>query len=106
MPEQLPDDGTCAAPDCDEPTPWDMAAIIVGEAWYCSPECAGGHLNRHGAPAQVTLHDPQFAADRAELPHVADDAVDISRRVTSLDDADTAIAQATDLYPGTFRVEE
>jgi len=107
MTDRIPDDGTCAHDDCEEPTPWDMAALIVGDAWYCSPACAiEGVAAADTAPETVTLHDPQYTADREQLPGVSAEAVNISRRVTGLDDADLAIAQATELVPGTFRVEE
>jgi hypothetical protein len=100
-------DGTCAHDDCEEPTPWDMAAIIVGDAWYCSPECAiEGVAAAESPPKTVTLHDPQYTADRDELPGVSAEAVNITRPVSGRVDADEAIRTASEVYGGKFRLEE
>lgn len=106
MAANLPDDDTCSAPDCEEPTPWDMAALIVDGAWYCSPACAiEGVATADTAPETVTLHDPQYTADRAALPAVSTEAVNISRAVEDRAAADEAIRDASELYGAAFRLE-
>jgi len=105
MTDRIPDSGTCSAPDCEEPTPWDMAALIVGDAWYCSPACAiEGVAAADTAPETVTLHDPQYTADRAALPAVSTEAVNITRAVDGRAAADEAIRDASDLYGAAFRL--
>jgi len=100
MTELIPDDGTCSAPDCGEPTPWDMAAIVLDDEYYCSPQCAGASLERMDSPPQrVTLHDPQYRIDRANFVHVSEDSVNITREVPSMAAAREAIAQMTDVFP-------
>jgi len=100
-------DGTCSHDDCEEPTPWDMAALIVGDAWYCSPECAiEGVAAAETTPDSVTLHDPQFTADRSSMPGVSAEAVNITRSVSGRVDADEAIRSASELHAAPFRLEE
>lgn len=99
-------DGTCSHDDCDEPTPWDMAAIIVGDGWYCSPTCAiEGVAAADSAPETVTLHDPQYTADRSSMPGVSAEAVNISRPVAGRAEADEAIRTASEVYDAPFRPE-
>lgn len=100
------DEATCANPDCDEPTPWDMASVRLDDAEFCSPECARAHLDRTGAesvPQRVTLHDPQFAVDRSDLSGVAEDAIDIGRPIEHGADARRALDEIEEMFPGEFR---
>jgi hypothetical protein len=96
----------CTNTNCDEPTPWDMAAVMLDDEWFCSPACAREYLNESDAtPSTVTLHDPQFVASRAEMPASVDDAdVDIQRRVTDRDDAFSAIDELVSMFSAPFRV--
>lgn len=96
---------TCAAEDCDEPTPWDMASVKLDDLAYCSPECAKSALSDMStAPTMVTLHDPQYVSDRSTVG-VDEGSVDIERDVTDVDDAKDAIETAADLYSAPFRVQ-
>lgn len=100
-----PSNTTCPVDGCDEPTPWDMAAVNFDGQYFCSPECARSHLDgMERAPSDMTLHDPQFHTDRDAFPDVPDDAVDIHRSVTGRDDARTAIDEIAEMHPGEFRV--
>lgn len=97
---------TCDNDDCDEPTPWDMISIRLGEHSVCSPDCARALLDAtNGSPMKVTLHDPQYVLDRDQFPGVAEDAVNIERRVTNRSDAIVAIDQLEQMLGDiTFRV--
>lgn len=99
--------GDCARSGCDEPCPWDMAAVMLGEETVCcSPACADPVLEgMYAPPEMVALHDPQGAADRDDLPNVADDASDIYRPVSSREDATVALGEIEAMYPGPFRVK-
>lgn len=101
--------GRCARPGCEEPTPWDMSAVIITAEWYCSPECARAALDDLvGQPAKeptrVALHDPQFHVDRSALPGVSPHATEIWRSVVGLPDAFKAVDELSELHPGAFRV--
>lgn len=99
-------DGTCDNSGCDEVTSWDMALIMFDGKWFCSPDCAREHLEEMDtAPQSITLHDPQFAVSRDELPPaVGKEDVDIQRPVTGMEDAFTAIQEIESMYPAKFRV--
>lgn len=87
---------TCGV--CGEMTPWYMPAVIVDDTWLCSPACARELVREMDArPETVALHDPQFATD------IAEDAVDISRPTSSTEDAQTAIDEIAEMFPGDFR---
>lgn len=95
---------TCASEDCSEPTPWDMACIVFDGRAFCSPACAREALDRlERVPETITLHDPQYAVDRDELPGVAPEDVDITRGVTGLEDARQAIEECATMHPYEFR---
>lgn len=95
---------TCDSTDCEEPTAWDMVSIDIGDESYCSPECARSALSeRDEIPSSITLHDPQLHVSRENLPDVDDDHVNITRQVTSRDDALKAVDEAAEMYPGEFR---
>ena len=98
----------CANDDCNAPTPWDMAQIKVDDVAFCSPDCAKEHVESTAAtPAQVTLHDPQYAVDRSMFPpSVDEESVSITRRVIGPDDFLTAIVDIEQMFPGQFRVDE
>jgi hypothetical protein len=105
MSKQLPDQDTCSRPDCEEPTPWDMLAVVLDGTWCCSPACALDHLDTLETPPEtVTLHDPQYHVDRDALPDVSSEAVDIRREVVGMAEAIEAIRDAGELFPGQFRV--
>jgi len=92
----------CDNKPCNEPTPMDMAGIIIDDEIYCSPDCAKAALKeRVEQPTIVKLHDPQFAVDRDEIG-IDDDAVDIWRLGEPAADMVDAYA---DIYPGEFRVD-
>ena len=60
--------GTCDSGECGEPTPWDKDAIIIGDKWFCSPECARGYIVDTDSPVDsIILHDPQYHVDRKEV---------------------------------------
>ena len=95
---------TCASEDCSEPTPWDMACIIFDGRAFCSPACAREVLDGLGrVPETITLHDPQYAVDRDELPGVDSADVDITRDVTGLGDARQAIEECAEMHSCEFR---
>jgi hypothetical protein len=99
--------GECARPDCGEPCPWDMPAIMLGESTVCcSPDCATTVLELMAtAPDAVALHDPQFVVDRTDRLNVTEETVDIHRPVVDHADAETAISEFAAMYGGRFRVE-
>jgi len=104
MSKQLPDTETCSRPGCEEPTPWDMPAVVLDRVWCCSPACALDHLDGLERPPEtVTLHDPQHHVDRDGLPDVSSAAVNISRTVRGLADAAEAVHQANGMVGGQFR---
>jgi len=104
MPEQLPDGDVCSHDDCNEPTPWDMVAIVVEGQWFCSPACAVDALGVSKSPPEtVTLHDPQYRVDRDELPDVSAEAVDITRSVIGMVEAKQAIKDTREMVGGQFR---
>lgn len=95
---------TCPVGGCEELTPWDMAAINFDGQYFCSPGCARKHLeSMDRVPELMTLHDPQYAVDRGELPGVESEAVDIERPVRDRDDAQAAIDEMEVMFPGEFR---
>lgn len=97
--------GDCAREGCDEPCPWDMPAIILGELLCCSPDCARTVLETVSRrPADVTLHDPQYRVDRDDLAGVNEDAVDIGRTVHTEGEAEEAIDALAQLHSSPFRV--
>lgn len=92
---------TCQRDDCQQPTPWDMSAVAINQTnVYCSPECAVRDIEATTFES-VTLHDPQYSADRPVT--VADDVVDVGRPVDGVVDATRAIAELTEWMPGEFR---
>lgn len=94
---------TCQRDDCQQPTPWDMPAIAINQdRVYCSPECAIQDLSVTTFES-VTLHDPQYSADRPAT--VADDVVDVGRPVSGVVDAARAIGEVAEWMPAEFRVE-
>jgi len=104
MSKQPPHTDTCSRPRCEEPTPWDMPAVVVDGVWCCSPACALEHLDGlERLPAAVTLHDPQYHVDREELSAVSSAAVGIRREVVGTAEAIEAIRDADELFPGQFR---
>lgn len=98
-------DGTCDNTGCEELTPWDMPAIIINDAWFCSPNCAREHLEGiDAAPQSITFHDPQYAASRDELPSsVQEEDVDIRWPVSKMEDALESIQEIESAYPDKFR---
>jgi NAD-dependent dihydropyrimidine dehydrogenase PreA subunit len=99
----VPSFDRCSRAGCEEVCPWDMVSIIVDGRVCCSPDCATVVLEElPEAPSIVTLHEPQFHVDRDALgiPH---DATEIWRDVENKDDAEAAIRQIAELYPGRFR---
>ncbi len=95
-------DHTCHRDTCEEPLPWDMAAVAINQTnVYCSPDCARAAFNGITDYDTVTLHDPQHHAGRPD--GVRDDAVDIGREVVDREDAKAAISACEDWYPGAFR---
>jgi len=104
MSKQLPDTETCSRPDCEEPTPWDMLAVVLDGTWCCSPACALDHLDTLETPPEtVTLHDPQHHVDRDGLPAVSSEAVHMRCDVVGMAEAIEAIRDAGELPPGQFR---
>lgn len=97
--------GACARDHCENPCPWDMAAIVFdGETVCCSPHCAEVVLEgRDATPSVVTYHDPQAAADREALG-LGGDVVDIYREVDSKTEAEAAIREISELHPNRFRM--
>lgn len=97
----------CAAAECSEPTPWDMACLVFddeNDRAYCSTACAGDALDaREQAPETITLHDPQYAVDRDDLPDVSADTPTIARPVSGIRDANVALAEFADMFPRDFR---
>jgi len=105
MSKRVPDTDTCSRPDCEEPTPWDMLAVVVGGAWCCSPACALDHLDTLETPPEtVTLHDPQYRVDRDGLPGGSSKAAHIRCDVVGMAEAIEAVRDAGELFPGQFRV--
>ena len=98
--------GDCSNPDCDQPMPWDMAAVgLTPETVCCSPDCARKALHTlDESPETATLHDPQGAVDRESIG-VDEDAIDIVWSVGD-GDIDAAIRQVESLYPGEFRITD
>jgi hypothetical protein len=104
MSKHAPDTDTCSRPDCGEPTPWDMLAVVVDGTWFCSPPCAATHVDTLEAPPEtVRLHDPQHHVDRDAFPDVDSDAVAIRRRVHGMDDAVAAIGAVSGMIHAPFR---
>jgi len=104
MSEQPPDTDTCSGTDCEEPTPWDMLAVVIDGVWFCSPACAAAHVDALETPPEtVTLHDPQFHANRDAVAGAGPKAVDISRAVVGMADADEAISAVSGMVEGQFR---
>lgn len=99
-------DGTCDATGCDEPTPWDMVAIVFAGDWFCSPDCARAALNEMtAAPDSITLHDPQFAVAREEVSAASDETdVDLQWPVVDETDALSVLDDIESMYPSDFRV--
>lgn len=97
--------GGCSRERCDEPCPWDMAAIIFDhETVCCSPACAEVVLEGLDTPPKtVSLHDPQFTVDRGDLPNVDDDDTVLHYSTETFDDAESAITDAADLHTPRFR---
>lgn len=95
---------TCARKGCSEPTPWDMACIVFDARAFCSPDCAQQQLEAlDRVPESVTLHDPQFAVDRAGHPYANADDVDIVYQVDGREDARMTIRECESIHPYEFR---
>lgn len=99
----------CARLDCDELTPFDMAAIAIDGDVYCSPECVRVALESvrghpHEVPREITLLDPQNHVDKSPLPGVDETEMVLTRRVEGLPDVERAVGEIERMYPGEFRV--
>lgn len=99
----------CARLDCDELTPFDMAAIAVDGDVYCSPKCVRVALESvrghpYDIPSEITLLDPQNHVDKSPLPGVDETEMVLTRRVKGLPDAERAVDEIEQMYPGEFRV--
>jgi len=99
---------TCDCAGCDEPTPWDLPSVRLDEHEYCSAECAREAYAAMPAgdhPVTITLHDPQYAVDRDELPPaVGDTDVNIECECWSADEAAAAFDDMLAMFPHEFRV--
>lgn len=98
------DTSTCARAHCRESTSEELAAIQINGNSVCSPDCARAYLSaRDAAPDSITLHDPQFAVARDEVPDVSADQVSMVRRVADRADARAAIDEIETMFPTEFR---
>ena len=97
--------GDCSNPDCDQPLPWDMAAVgLTPETICCSPDCARKALDTlDESPSTVTLHDPQGHGDRPA--GIDEDTVDV---IWTVQDGDVleGIRRVEELYAGEFRITD
>lgn len=96
--------GECHNEACDSVLPWDMPAIAVNDTnAFCGPECAVDFLESTNERVEtVTLHDPQYHADRPE--GVDESSVSIWREVSGVSEALITVDELERMHNGEFRV--